>query len=164
MGFASGFRAGYDTVRDVQERRRKEELRKGLQQESARFTPTEVASGEEALRGFREGTAQTESFTMPGGLEVTPAQYEQMYLSDLQNRPAGYTVEQAVVPELGGRQYETLAAAEQAVAPSRAAGLANVYRQAGDVAEAEQLMGLSRGGTTSELADWCSAKDGRRCS
>jgi hypothetical protein len=68
-----------------------------------------------------------------------------MYLRDLQQRPAGYMVEQAVVPELGGRQYETLAAAEQAVAPSRAAGLANVYRQAGDVAEAEQLMGLSRG-------------------
>ena len=156
MGFASGFRAGYDTVRDVQERRRKEELRKGLQRESARFTPTEVASGEEALRGFREGTAQTDTFTIPnadgsGGLEVTPAQYEQMYLSDLQNRPAGYTVEQAVVPELGGRQYETLAAAEQAVAPSRAAGLANVYRQAGDVAEAEQLMGLSRGAQLQNL-------------
>jgi hypothetical protein len=131
-------------------------LRKGLQRESARFTPTEVASGEEALRGFREGTAQTDTFTIPnadgsGGLTVTPAQYEQMYLSDLQQRPAGYMVEQAVVPELGGRQYETLAAAEQAVAPSRAAGLANVYRQAGDVAEAEQLMGLSRGAQLQNL-------------
>ena len=156
MGFASGFRAGYDVVSAAEERRRKEELRKGLQRESARFTPTEVASGEEALRGFREGTAQTDTFTIPnadgsGGLTVTPAQYEQMYLSDLQNRPAGYTVEQAVVPELGGRQYETLAAAEQAVAPSRAAGLANVYRQAGDVAEAEQLMGLSRGAQLQNL-------------
>jgi hypothetical protein len=156
MGFASGFRAGYDVVSAAEERRRKEELRQGLQRESARFTPTEVASGEEALRGFREGTAQTDTFTIPnadgsGGLTVTPAQYEQMYLSDLQQRPAGYMVEQAVVPELGGRQYETLAAAEQAVAPSRAAGLANVYRQAGDVAEAEQLMGLSRGAQLQNL-------------
>jgi hypothetical protein len=163
MGFASGFRAGYDVVSAAEERRRKEELRQGLQRESARFTPTEVASGEEALRGFREGTAQTDTFTIPnadgsGGLTVTPAQYEQMYLSDLQQRPAGYMVEQAVVPELGGRQYETLAAAEQAVAPSRAAGLANVYRQAGDVAEAEQLMGLSRGAQLQKLADWSAAQ------
>ena len=156
MGFASGFRAGYDVVSAAEERRRKEELRQGLQRESARFTPTEVASGEEALRGFREGTAQTDTFTIPNadgssGLTVTPDQYEQMYLGDLQQRPAGYMVEQAVVPELGGRQYETLAAAEQAVAPSRAAGLANVYRQAGDVAEAEQLMGLSRGAQLQNL-------------
>jgi hypothetical protein len=84
-----------------------------------------------------------------------------MYLGDLQQRPAGYMVEQAVVPELGGRQYETLAAAEQAVAPSRAAGLANVYRQAGDVAEAEQLMGLSRGAQLQKLQIACSTKSTR---
>jgi hypothetical protein len=123
MSFARGFQVGWNAVDDALKNAAKEELRQGLQRESARFTPTEVASGEEALRGFREGTAQTDTFSLPGGLEVTPAQYEQMYLSDLQQRPAGYMVEQAVVPELGGRQYETLAAAEQAVAPSRAGWL-----------------------------------------
>jgi hypothetical protein len=51
-------------VSAAEERRRKEELRQGLQRESARFTPTEVASGEEALRGFREGTAQTDTFSI----------------------------------------------------------------------------------------------------
>jgi hypothetical protein len=75
MGFASGFPSRIRAlVSAAEERRRKEELRQGLQRESARFTPTEVASGEEALRGFREGTAQTDTFTITnadGVLRVT---------------------------------------------------------------------------------------------
>jgi hypothetical protein len=59
-----------------------------------------------------------------------------MYLGGLQQRPAGYTV--------GGQDYTSLAAAEQAAAVPRAAGLANVYRQFGDVGKAEEMMGLSR--------------------
>jgi hypothetical protein len=144
MGFAAGFRAGSDVVNAAEERRlkeeerrRREELRIGLQQESARFAPTQVASGEEALRTFRENYVPA-----PGG--PTAEEYIAQNLQGLQQRPSGYTVEQALVPEFGGRQYETLSAAEQAIAPSRTAGLANVYRQAGEIGKAEELMGLSR--------------------
>lgn len=133
----SGFQTGIQLGGAVRQRR----LEDALAEEAAKYAPTEVASGEEALRGFREGTAQTGTFTIPnadgsGGLEVTPAQYEQQYLGGLQQRPAGYTV--------GGQDYASLAAAEQAAAGSRAAGLANVYRQYGDVGKAEEMMGLSR--------------------
>lgn len=144
MGFASGFRTGYDTVRDMEKRRREEELRKGLQAEAAKYAPTEVASGEEALRTFRENYVPA-----PGG--PTAEEYIAQNLGGLQQRPAGYTVEQALVPELGGRQFTTLAQAEQAVAPSRTAGLANVYREAGEIGKAEELAGLSRRGQLENL-------------
>jgi hypothetical protein len=76
MSFARGFQVGWSAVDDALKEKEKRELREGLQRESARFTPTEVASGEEALRGFREGTAQTDTFYLQmvrAVLTVTPA-------------------------------------------------------------------------------------------
>lgn len=135
----SGFQTGIQLGGAVRKRR----LEDALAEEAAKYAPTEVISGEETLRGFREGTAQTDSFKMPDGNEITPAQYEQQYLGGLQQRPASYAV--------GGQDYASLAAAEQGAAGSRAAGLANVYRQFGEVSEAEKMMGLSRGAQLQNL-------------
>jgi hypothetical protein len=52
MGFASGFRAGYDTVRDIQERRRKEELRKGLQRAGSLEPSQQTMADPEMIRNL----------------------------------------------------------------------------------------------------------------
>ena len=54
MGFASGFRAGYDVVRDAEERRRKEELRQGLQKAGA-LQPTQQTMADPELVRNLEG-------------------------------------------------------------------------------------------------------------
>jgi hypothetical protein len=52
MGFASGFRAGYDVVSAAEERRRKEELRKGLQRAGSLEPSQQTMADPEMIRNL----------------------------------------------------------------------------------------------------------------
>ena len=70
MGFASGFRAGYDTVRDMQERRRKEELRKGLQRAGSLEPSQQTMADPEMVRNLESALKEdgTPYYTVSGGM------------------------------------------------------------------------------------------------
>lgn len=144
MSFARGFQASYDVVSRAMKDREERRMRDALAEESARFGVTEGAYGEglqtniqqveqlrdQALRdaAARQGTVQD--------LEGIRAQY-QPSIDELQRR-AGLTAPDFTVASRGPT-FATREEAQTAARPMRTAGLANVYRQFGDVERADEL-------------------------
>jgi len=130
MGFASGFQVGSQAVERALKRREEEQLKQNLAQESARYDVTEGAYGP----GLQENIQQ-----LQGLREQDPTQapaYDQA-IGELTRRQ-GLTAPDYSVAS-GPMAYATRQEARQAAAPMRAEGLAGVYRQYGDVAQAEAL-------------------------
>jgi tetratricopeptide (TPR) repeat protein len=135
MGFASGFRAGWDAVGEGISDREKRQLKEKLAQESERYGVTEGAYGPELsqnieqLRGLQ---AQD-----PGQAAI----YEQS-IGELTRR-RGLTAPDYTIASRSMRPEDTFAtreAAEMAAKPMRTQGLARVYREAGEVDKAEELL------------------------
>jgi|Laugrespbdmm15sn_2_1035079.scaffolds.fasta_scaffold02883_2 hypothetical protein len=130
MGFAAGFQAGSQAVERALKRREEEQLKKGLAQEAARYDVTEGAYGP----GLQENIQQ-----LQGLREQDPAQaaaYDQA-IAELTRRQSLTAPDYSVAS--GPTDFATRQEARQAAAPLRAEGLAGVYRQYGDVAQADAL-------------------------
>ena len=135
MSFAAGFQAGYSVVSDAMKARQERQLREGLARESAQYGVTEGAYGPELsqnieqLRGLQ---AQD-----PGQAAI----YEQS-IGELTRRQ-GLTAPDYTIASRSMRPEDTFAtreAAEMAAKPMRTQGLAGVYRQAGEVEKADELL------------------------
>jgi hypothetical protein len=145
MGFSSGFQSGYSVVRDALKDRQERELKERIAQESERYGVTEGAYGPELaqnleqvrglqLQAGRQAAAQ-------GGSEEDIAFAEQQYapsIAELQRRQ-GLTAPDF---SIGSRaqNFGTREEAELAAKPMRTQGLANVYRQAGEIEKADELL------------------------
>jgi hypothetical protein len=131
MGFASGFRAGWDAVGEGISDREKRQLKEKLAQESERYGVTEGAYGPELsqnieqLRGLQ---AQD-----PGQAAI----YEQS-IGELTRR-RGLTAPDFSVGSRA-QNFATREEAEMAARPMRTQGLAGVYRQAGEIEKADELL------------------------
>jgi hypothetical protein len=135
MSFAAGFQAGYNVTSDAMKARQERQLREGLARESAQYGVTEGAYGPELsqnieqLRGLQ---AQD-----PGQAAI----YEQS-IGELTRRQ-GLTAPDYTIASRSMRPEDTFAtreAAEMAAKPMRTQGLAGVYRQAGEVEKADELL------------------------
>lgn len=137
MGFAAGFSAGSQAVelglrdrRLNEERKRERDMRDALAQESGRYGVTEGAFGS----GLQENIQQ-----LQGLREQDPAQaaaYDQA-IAELQRRSEMTAPDYSVAS--GAQNFATRQDARQAAAPLRAEGLSNVYRQFGEVNQADAL-------------------------
>jgi hypothetical protein len=131
MGFASGFRAGFDITSAGIKASDERKLKQRIAQESERYGVTEGAYGPELsqnieqLRGLQ---AQD-----PGQAAV----YEQS-IKELTRRQ-GLTAPDFSVGSRA-QNFGTREEAEMAAKPMRTQGLANVYRQAGEVEKADELL------------------------
>jgi hypothetical protein len=125
-GLAGGFGTGLQLSQAVRERN----MRDALAQEAGKYGVTEGAYGP----GLQENIQQ-----LQGLREQDPAQapaYDQA-IAELTRRQ-GLTAPDYSVAS-GPQSYGTRQEARQAAAPMRTEGLAGVYRQAGDVAQADAL-------------------------
>jgi hypothetical protein len=125
-GLAGGFGTGLQFGQAMRQRRMEDDLA----QESGRYGVTEGAYGP----GLQENIQQ-----LQGLREQDPAQapaYDQA-IAELTRRQ-GLTAPDFSVAS-GPQSYGTRQEARQAAAPMRAEGLAGVYRQYGDVAQADAL-------------------------
>ena len=144
MGFASGFRAGFDVTSAGIKASDERKLKEQLGQEAARYGVTEGAYGAdlgqniEQVRGLQMRAGQ-EALDRGASVEEV-AQIENQFapsIAELQRRQ-GLTAPDYSVGSRA-QNYGTRQEAQQAAAPMRAEGLANVYRQAGDVEKADEL-------------------------
>jgi hypothetical protein len=135
MGFASGFQSGFGTVTAAMKARQERELKQRIGQESERYGVTEGAYGPELgqnieqLRGLQ---AQD-----PGQAAI----YEQS-IRELTRRQ-GLTAPDFTIASRSMRPEDTFAtreAAEMAAKPMRTQGLARVYREAGEIEKADELL------------------------
>lgn len=142
MGFAAGFRAGYDTVRDVQERRRKEELRQGLQRagalEAQTIGGTRQATPEEFARAQAEAQALGQQDAAMFGL--TSEDEMGMYSPAVPSPTAQVTTPTQY--QLGGITRAT-PFTQPEIQRARTEEMARVYEQQGMPAEAMQMRGLA---------------------
>ena len=130
MGFAAGFQVGQQAVERAEQRKREEELRRGLSAEAGRYNVTEGAYGP----GLQENITQ-----LQGLREQDPAQaaaYDQA-IGELTRRQSLTAPDYSVAS--GAKNYDTRQEARQAAAPMRTEGLAGVYRQAGMIDKADEL-------------------------
>ena len=132
-GLAGGMQTGLQFGRAMQERQERErqmQMRDALTQESGRYGVTEGAYGP----GLQENIQQ-----LQGLREQDPAQaaaYDQA-IAELTRRQSLTAPDYSVASGL--TDFATRQEARQAAAPLRAEGLAGVYRQYGDVAQADAL-------------------------
>lgn len=138
MGFASGFHAGAQAAERGIKLREEEELKRGLAAEAAKYTPTEGAYGQ-GLQSNIEQVQGLKQQAIEGGM--TPEMAAQQYDPSIQEltRRQGLTAPDFSVAS-GPTNYATRQEALQAAAPMRTEGLANVYRQAGQIDKAEELV------------------------
>ncbi len=131
MGFASGFQSGFGTVTAAMKLRDERKLKEGLAREGAQYGVTEGAYGPELsqnieqLRGLQ---AQD-----PGQAAI----YEQS-IGELTRRQ-GLTAPDFSVGSRA-QNFGTREEAEMAAKPMRTQGMANVYRQAGEIEKADELL------------------------
>lgn len=130
MSIARGFQASYDVVSKALKSRDEAKLKEQLAQESERYGVTEGAYGPELQQNIQQ---------LRGLQAQDPAQanaYGQA-IQELERRSAMTAPDYSV----GSRatNFGTRQEAQQAAAPMRAQGLSNVYRQAGEVVEADEL-------------------------
>lgn len=131
MSFAAGFQAGYGVTSDAMKNRRERQLKERIGQESERYGVTEGAYGPELgqnieqLRGLQ---AQD-----PGQAAI----YEES-IKELTRRQ-GLTAPDFSVGSRA-QNFGTREEAEMAARPMRTQGLAGVYRQAGEVEKADELL------------------------
>jgi len=132
-GLAGGMQTGLQFGRAMQERQERErqmQMRDALAQEAGRYGVTEGAYGP----GLQENIQQ-----LQGLREQDPAQaaaYDQA-IGELTRRQGMTAPDYSVAS--GPTNFATRQEARQAAAPLRAEGLAGVYRQYGDVAQADAL-------------------------
>ena len=139
MGFAAGFQVGQQAVERAEQRKREEELRRGLSAEAGRYNVTEGAYGP----GLQENIQQLEGLRAnvadPALNTYDPQQlaaYDQGIV-ELTRRQSLTAPDYSVAS--GAKNYDTRQEARQAAAPMRTEGLAGVYRQYGDVVQADAL-------------------------
>lgn len=146
MGFASGFQSGFSTTSAALKGREERKLKERVGQEAARYGITEGAYGSdlgqniEQVRGLQMQAGQQ---ALDRGASVEEvAQIENQYapsIAELQRRQ-GLTAPDYSV---GSRatNYGTMKEAETAALPMRTRGIADVYRQAGEVEKADEATG-----------------------
>ena len=143
MGFASGFRAGYDTVRDMQERRRKEELRQGLQRAGALEQQTiggqRPATPDEFARAQAEAQALGQQDAAAFGL--TSEDEMGMYSPAAPSPTAQVTTPTQY--QLGGLTRET-PFTQPEITRARTEEMARVYEQQGMPEEAMRMRQLAQ--------------------
>ena len=126
MGWAAGLQSGLQIGNALKQG----QLRDALAEESKKYGVTEGAYGQglqtniDQLRAMQQQNPEQAQQYEPAIAELT--------------RRVGLTAPDYSVAS-GGQNFATMQEAQQAAAPLRTAGLANVYRQHGDIAEAENL-------------------------
>lgn len=126
MGWAAGLQSGLQIGNALKQG----QLRDALAEESKKYNVTEGAFGQ----GLQTNIDQLRAMQQEN---PDQAQQYEPAIAELTRR-VGLTAPDYSVNS-GGQNYASMQEAQQAVAPLRTAGLANVYRQHGDIAEAENL-------------------------
>lgn len=145
MSIARGFQASYDVVSRALKSRDEAKLKERVGQEGARYGVTEGAYGQglgeniQQVQGLQQQAIQQARYQ--GASEEELAGIEQQYapsIAELQRRQ-GLTAPDYSV---GSRatNYGTMKEAEDASRPMRARGIADVYRQAGEIEKADEVL------------------------
>lgn len=149
MGWASGLQAGIRLGEQI----RQGQLQRQLADEAAKYTPTEGAYGQE-LQSNIEQVQGLKQQAIAGGM--TPEMAAQQYdpsIAELTRRSGLTSADYSVPTDTSGKNYATLAEAQKAAAPMRSEGLANVYRQAGELDKADELLARAQQSRTAAIQE-----------
>jgi hypothetical protein len=149
MGFASGFQAGFGTVSSAMKARQERELKQRVAQESERYGVTEGAYGQglggnvQQVQGLQQQALEQARYQ--GASEEDLARIESQYAPSIAEltRRQGLTAPDYTIASRSMRPEDTFAtreAAEMAAKPMRTQGLARVYRDAGEIEKADELI------------------------
>lgn len=149
MGWASGLQAGIRLGEQI----RQGQLQRQLADEAAKYTPTEGAYGQE-LQSNIEQVQGLKQQAIAGGM--TPEMAAQQYdpsIAELTRRSGLTSADYSLPTDTSGKNYATLAEAQKAAAPMRSEGLANVYRQAGEIDKADELLARAQQSRTAAIQE-----------
>lgn len=142
MGWASGLQAGLQIGNAM----RQGQIRDELSEEAKKYKLTEGAYGEglranlenlQASRDANLASMQEQGYTPEQIASATKA-YDQAQ-TELTRRVGLAGPDYSIAGDTSGKTYGSMAEAQQALAPMRTAGLADVYRRFGDVDKANEL-------------------------
>lgn len=138
--FFRSLQGGFNTGLQLGQVLRQRQLQDALAQEAAQYTPTEGAYGQ-GLQSNIEQVQGLKQQAIEGGMtpELAAQQYDPS-IAELTRRSGLTSADYSVPTDTSGKNYATRQEALQAAAPMRSEGLANVYRQAGEIDKAEELM------------------------
>jgi len=149
MSISRGFEASYNVVSKALKGRAERQLQERLAQESERYGVTEGAYGQglgenvQQVQGLQQQALEQARYQ--GASEEDLARIESQYapsIAELQRRQ-GLTAPDYTVASRSMRPEDTFATreeAEMAAKPMRTQGLARVYRDAGEIDKADELL------------------------
>jgi hypothetical protein len=149
MSISRGFEASYNVVSKALKGRAERQLQERLGQESERYGVTEGAYGQglgenvQQVQGLQQQALEQARYQ--GASEEDLARIESQYAPSIAEltRRQGLTAPDYTIASRSMRPEDTFAtreAAEMAAKPMRTQGLAGVYRQAGEIEKADELL------------------------
>jgi hypothetical protein len=143
MGFASGFRVGYEAVRDAQERRRKEELREGLKRAGSLDQQTIFAKRQATPEEFARAQAETQALGQADAATFGLISEDEM---GMYSPAAPSPTAQVTTPsqyQIGGLTRET-PFTQPEIQRARTEEMARVYEQQGMPEEAIRMRSFAQ--------------------
>ena len=149
MSISRGFEASYNVVSKALKGRAERQLQERLGQESERYGVTEGAYGQglgenvQQVQGLQQQALEQARYQ--GASEEDLARIESQYAPSIAEltRRQGLTAPDFTIASRSMRPEDTFAtreAAEMAAKPMRTQGLARVYREAGEIEKADELL------------------------
>jgi hypothetical protein len=151
--WAAGLTQGFNTGLTMGNAFRQRGLRDQLAAEAEKYNPTEGAYGQ-GLQSNIEQVQGLKQQAIAGGMtpELAAQQYDPA-IAELTRRSGLTAADYSVPTDTSGKNYATFAEAQRAAAPMRSEGLANVYRQAGELDKADELLARAQQSRTAALQE-----------